>query len=90
MCQAAQKNKKRKSCRLGKSAYEYHIEAVKGMFEMKTRIVLDGNAFYEIDEECLQQKMRNTENEMQKESALEKEKYKIPQANPALKTKNRS
>ena len=31
--------------------------------KMKTHIVIDGNAFYEIDEECLRQKM---EKEQQK------------------------
>lgn len=33
---------------------------------MKTHIVIDGNAFYEIDEECLKQKKEKKERQLQK------------------------
>ena len=33
---------------------------------MKTHIVIDGNAFYEIDEECMRQKMENEQKKIQK------------------------
>ena len=34
--------------------------------KVKTHIVIDGNAFYEIDEECMRQKMENEQKKMQK------------------------
>lgn len=34
---------------------------------MKTHIVIDGNAFYEIDEECLRQKMEKEQQKVQKQ-----------------------
>lgn len=37
---------------------------------MKTHIVIDGNAFYEIDEECMKKK----EQRMKKQQRIEKEK----------------
>ena len=35
--------------------------------KMKTHIVIDGNAFYEIDEECLRQKMEKEQQKAQKQ-----------------------
>lgn len=35
--------------------------------KMKTHIVIDGNAFYEIDEECLRQKMGKEQQKAQKQ-----------------------
>lgn len=35
--------------------------------KMKTHIVIDGNAFYEIDEECLRQKMEKEQQKSQKQ-----------------------
>ena len=34
---------------------------------MKTHIVIDGNAFYEIDEECMRQKMEKEQRKLQKQ-----------------------
>ena len=42
---------------------------------MKTHIVIDGNAFYEIDEECMRQKMENEQKKIQKKQReLQKKK----------------
>lgn len=35
--------------------------------KMKTHIVIDGNAFYEIDEECMRQKMEKEQRKLQKQ-----------------------
>lgn len=40
---------------------------------MRTRTVIDGNAFYEIDEECLEQKQRK---EMQKKMSTKEVRRK--------------
>ena len=37
---------------------------------MKTHIVIDGNAFYEIDEECMRQKMENEQKKIQKKRKI--------------------
>lgn len=42
---------------------------------MKTHIVIDGNAFYEIDEECMRQKMEKEEKKIQKQ--LQRKKLEL-------------
>lgn len=45
---------------------------------MKTHVVIDGNAFYEVDEECMNRKKENIQRKMEKQqrSQPENEKYK--------------
>ena len=52
---------------------------------MKTHIVIDGNAFYEIDEECMRHKMENEQKKIQKKNSRGTKKAvrrneKIPEA----------
>ncbi len=55
---------------------------------MKTRTILDGNAFYEIDEECIEQgRLAKAEAEQKQQEA--RERQAIPSSRLRSQMKNR-
>lgn len=44
-----------------------------GIYHMKTRIIIDGNAIYEVDEECMRKK-KEKEKENEKQSTKRENK----------------
>lgn len=48
---------------------------------METRTILDGNAFYEIDEDCLDQRRKEQERKSQKEKSREQSLRKMQKNN---------
>lgn len=48
---------------------------------METRTILDGNAFYEIDEDCLDQRRKEHERKSQKEKSREQSLRKMQKNN---------
>lgn len=41
---------------------------------MKTRLIIDGNAVYEVDEECMERKRREREEEQKKKEGRQQTK----------------
>ena len=56
-----------------KSTYNKAKEEFGGTHRMKTRIIIDGNAIYEVDEECLKEK-KEQENEAKKQQEKHEDK----------------
>lgn len=56
-----------------KSTYNKVKEELGGTHRMKTRIIIDGNAIYEVDEECLKEK-KEQENEAKKQQEKHKKR----------------
>ena len=50
-------------------------ELMEGFYYMRSRIIIDGNAIYEVDEECLRKK-KEKEQEEEHEKQQEKRKNK--------------
>ena len=47
-------------------------------FVMKTRLIIEGNAVYEIDEECMERKKKEREEELRKRAQKEQKLEKAP------------
>ena len=43
---------------------------------MKTHVVIDGNAFYEVDEECMNRKNENIQRKLEKKQRSQSEEEK--------------
>ena len=56
-----------------RSTYNKAKEEFGGIHRMKTRIIIDGNAIYEVDEECLKKK-KEQENEAKKQQEKHEDK----------------
>ena len=52
---------------------------------MKTHVVIDGNAFYEVDEECLNRKKEKDQNKLEKQQRTQMIQERIRSENISKK-----